>query len=87
MSASSGKVALVQSVDPLAGPCPDKEAIVDFVGYGSANCYEGSGPAPRPSNTRGLLRLGEDGQDTDDNRADFVTSAPTPRQTNGRNDR
>ncbi len=87
MSASSGKVALVQSVDPLAGPCPDTEAIVDFVGYGSANCYEGSGPAPRPSNTRGLLRLGEGGQDTGDNRADFVTSVPAPREMNGRNNR
>lgn len=87
MSAGSGKVALVKSVDPLADPCPDAPAIVDFVGYGSANCFEGSGPAPRPSNTRSLLRLGEGGQDTDDNRADFVTSVPTPRQLNERDDR
>ena len=87
MSASSGKVALVQGVEPLSGSCPSGAAIVDFVGYGSANCFEGGAPAPRPSNARALHRMGADGQDTDDNQDDFVTSLPAPRQLNGRNAR
>ncbi len=78
MSASSGKVALVRGIEPLTASCPDTEAIIDFVGYGNATCYEGSGPASRPSNTLGLLRLGEGSQDTDDNRADFLTAPPLP---------
>lgn len=80
MSASSGKVALVRGVEPLSGSCPSGSGIVDFVGYGSANCFEGGAPAPRPSNARALHRIGPDGQDTDDNRNDFVTSLPAPRR-------
>jgi hypothetical protein len=87
MSASSGKVALVQGIEPLSGSCPSGAAIIDFVGYGSANCFEGGAPAPRPSNARALHRIGADGQDTDDNREDFVTSAPNPRQLLGGNNR
>jgi len=80
MSASSGKVALVSSVEPLAGICPAGELIVDFVGYGNANCFEGEGPTARPSNTRAIRRNGDGRQETDDNRADFITAPPEPRQ-------
>lgn len=80
MSASSGKVALVKDVEPLTGPCPNAEIIVDFVGYGSANCFEGDNPAPRPSNTAALLRSNEDNWDTDENRVDFLTAPPAPRR-------
>lgn len=81
MSASSSKVALVQAVTPLTGSCPVGVAIVDFVGYGNANCFEGSGPGPRTSNTLSLRRIDEGSQDTDDNRADFATAPPTPRMS------
>src|SRR5207342_1095848 len=43
MAAGSGKVALVNSFVGLAGNCPIYEAsIKDLVGYGSADCGEGS---------------------------------------------
>ena len=42
MSATSGKVALVNNSTILTGSCPSGTGIVDFVGYGgSANCSEG----------------------------------------------
>jgi len=76
MSASSGKVALVRDKNGLTGVCPRGGPIVDFVGYGGADCFEGSGPGPKPSNTRALLRNGAGSQDSDDNSADFVTAPP-----------
>lgn len=79
MSASSGKVALVRGIDGLTGTCPQGGLIVDFVGYGGADCFEGSGPGPKPNNSRALLRNGTGSQDSDDNSADFVTAPPLPR--------
>ncbi len=84
MSATAGKVALVDSTTALSGACPTGEAIVDFVGFGgSASCFEGSGPAPAPSNTTAVMRLNGGAQDTDDNAADFVAGAPDPRNSGG----
>ncbi len=80
LSASSGKVALVRGVDALTGACPRAEMIVDFVGYGGADCFEGSGPGTKTSNTQALHRVGEGAQDTGDNRADFVTAPPMPHE-------
>ena len=76
MSASSGKVALVQDSYVLTGVCPRGELIVDFVGYGGADCFEGGGPGAKTSNTRALVRVEAGGQDTGDNQADFVTAPP-----------
>src|SRR5450759_3449451 len=44
MAAGSGKVALANNATTLTGSCPT--GVVDFVGYGTANCYEGAGAAP-----------------------------------------
>jgi len=46
LSSTSGKLALVRSTVALAGANPGASQIVDKVGYGSADGYEGSGPAP-----------------------------------------
>jgi hypothetical protein len=81
MSAASGKIALVASTTPLAGACPAGAPIVDFVGYGTANCFEGGGAAPVGSNTIALARAGTACTDTDDNSADFATAAPAPRNS------
>jgi uncharacterized protein len=79
MSATAGKVALVQNSTPLSGSCPTGFPISDFVGYGTtANCFEGSGPTPAPSNTASVIRLGDGATDTDNNAADFVAGAPDP---------
>jgi uncharacterized protein len=80
MAATNGKVALVNNSTALSGSCPT-DGVVDFVGFGSANCFEGSGATPTLSNTTAALRLDDGCQDTDDNAADFVTGAPTPRNT------
>jgi len=80
MSATTFKVALVDSTTALSGSCPT--GVVDFVGGGTnANCFEGTGPTPAPSNTTSVIRAEGGCTDTDDNAADFATSAPTPRNT------
>ena len=77
MSGSNGKVALSSSSTALSGACP--VGNVDFVGYGSANCAEGSDTAPGLSNTTAALRAGGGCTDTNVNAADFTSGAPTPR--------
>ncbi len=88
MSATSGKVALVNSTTPLgcnggSTPCSPAELanIIDLVGYGSANFFEGSGAAPTLSNTTAAFRSSGGCLDTDDNSADFSVAAPNPRNT------
>src|SRR5881394_1329065 len=54
MSATAGKVALVNSTTMLSGSCPLGGTVVDFVGYGSANCFEGANATSAPSNTNAV---------------------------------
>ena len=80
MSATAGKVALVDSAVPLSGACPPAGSVVDLVGYGgAATCSEGGHNAPGLGNTQAAMRRGGGCADTDDNAADFVTSPPAPR--------
>ncbi|MCB0250614.1 MAG: ExeM/NucH family extracellular endonuclease, partial [Anaerolineae bacterium] len=81
MSGTNGKVALVNTTNAQSGACPAGAQIIDFVGFGSANCYEGTGATPVLSNTTAAIRNGAGCIDTDDNAADFTTGAPTPRNT------
>ena len=80
MSGSKGKVALVSSTASLSGACPTDASIVDFVGYGAANCAE-TAPTAALSNTTAALRNGDGCTDTDDNSADFTVGAPAPRNS------
>jgi uncharacterized repeat protein (TIGR02543 family) len=80
MSATSGKVALVDDGTALSGTCPGGASIEDLVGYGSANCSETS-PAPTLTNTTAELRNGGGCVDTDDNSADLDPGAPNPRNS------
>ncbi|HWW62971.1 MAG TPA: DNA/RNA non-specific endonuclease, partial [Thermoanaerobaculia bacterium] len=81
MSGTTGKVALVSGGDPLSD-CPIGDpTLVDLVGYGTANCREGAGNAPAPSNTTAIFRKNGGFTDTNVNSADFVTGAPNPRRT------
>ena len=80
MGSSSFKVALVDSTATLSGTCPTD--VIDLVGAGTtASCFEGTAPAPAPSNTTSVIRAEGGCTDTDDNAADFATSAPTPRNS------
>ena len=82
MSATSGKVALVNSFTPLTGNCPTSDvSVMDFVGYGSADCREGPTTAPSPSATNAILRAGNGSVDTDRNGSDFAAGAAAPRRT------
>jgi hypothetical protein len=86
MSATAGKVALVNTTTPLgcnggSTPCPVAALaqIVDLVGYGGANFFEGSGPTGVTSNTTAALRGGDGCTDTDNNVSDFAIATPAPR--------
>ena len=76
MSGTAGKVALVNTTTALSGACPTGTQIKDFVGFGTtANCYEGTGPTPAPSNTTMDKRNGEGCTDTNQNATDFTAIA------------
>jgi predicted extracellular nuclease len=88
-SATAGKLALVKNATPLgcnggSSPCADTmlEGIVDLVGYGAADFYEGTAPAPAPvMSSPAALRAFGGCVDTDDNGADFTLGTPAPRNT------
>jgi uncharacterized repeat protein (TIGR01451 family) len=81
MSATAGKVALVTNGTTLSGICPTGSTIADFVGYDGANCFEGAGATPAPSNSTAELRAQGGCTDTNNNASDFATGAPTPRNS------
>lgn len=56
MAAGAGKVALVSNSTALSGASPASAGIIDLVGFGTANFYEGTGAAPPPSNTNSIER-------------------------------
>ncbi len=84
MSGTAGKVAYVTGATTLgcnggSTLCSlDQLArIVDLVGYGGANFFEGA-PAPTLSNTTAAIRAGGGATDTDSNSADFTAGTPDP---------
>jgi DNA/RNA endonuclease G (NUC1) len=80
VSSTSTKVALVNNTTLITAACPNA-GIVDLVGYGPTDCFEGSGTAPLLSNTTAAIRLNGGCFDTNDNSVDFVTGAPSPHNT------
>jgi hypothetical protein len=88
MAAGAGKVALASIATSLgcnggSVPCSAAQLapIVDLVGYGTANFFEGSGPAPVISTILADFRAGAGCTDTDDNAADFAAAGPAPRNS------
>jgi Lamin Tail Domain len=86
LAATGGKVALVRGGTALtcgatAGSCSSDTSIEDFVGYGSAADYEGSGPAPALSATTAAVRSSSGCNDTNANATDFSAAPPTPRNS------
>ncbi|HKS26160.1 MAG TPA: lamin tail domain-containing protein [Thermoanaerobaculia bacterium] len=82
MSATAGKVLLANVTTAQTGACPSNANIADFVGFGStANCFEGTGPTPAPSNTNAVLRAQGGCTDTNQNASDFTAAAANPRNT------
>ncbi|MDI9397658.1 MAG: S8 family serine peptidase [Candidatus Pacebacteria bacterium] len=82
MSGTQGKVALRNTTTTFTGSTPIGQAgLQDFVGFGTANAYEGSGAAPSPSTTTAIFRAAGGATDTGDNRNDFSSGAPNPRNS------
>ncbi len=78
MGATSGKVALI-SVGPAGTTTCPAGTVEDFLGWGTANCYEGSAAVGALSKTTGAVRLNGGITDTDDNAADFsIVTDPVP---------
>ena len=83
MSANNGKVVLAASASPLVGTCPAGAAVVDLVGYGTVNCAEGNDAAPGLTAATAAVRLDGGATDTNNNAADFVAAAPSPKNSSG----
>lgn len=81
MSASNGKVALVQGTTALTGACPSGDAVLDLVGYGSASCFEGTAATPVLSVTTAAVRDDNGCADSNNNAVDFVAGTPLPHNT------
>ncbi len=82
LSGSNGKLALVTNQTALVGSNPvGGGTLADFVGYGTANAFEGSAAAPAGGNSIAVFRKNNGATDTGDNAADFETGAPNPRST------
>ncbi|MDN4641775.1 ExeM/NucH family extracellular endonuclease [Agreia sp. PsM10] len=67
-------------IAPPTGSLVNDPAIVDLLGYGTSNTFEGSAAA-RPSVTTSMTRTTP--VDTDVNSDDFALAAPTPQNTGG----
>ncbi|HEV7394974.1 MAG TPA: DNA/RNA non-specific endonuclease [Pyrinomonadaceae bacterium] len=82
LSASDGKIALVSNNNLLSGTCPIGTAgVADFVGYGNASCFEGTGPAPAIDNLNADFRTHLGCRDTDLNISNFAAATANPRNT------
>ncbi|PIN51345.1 hypothetical protein CT171_06490 [Trueperella pyogenes] len=84
LASKDGVIALVEHQEKLTAPGKDLvgvKGVVDAVGYGNAKKFEGSGPATKPTAKQSIHR--SDGNDTDDNKADFHQGAPNPMFTGG----
>lgn len=78
LALTSGKVALASNTTPVTGPTAAN--VLDFVGYGLANQFEGIGAAPSPTILNSITRTTGD---TNNNNVDFTISLPTPQATSG----
>lgn len=80
LSATAGRVVLLDTTASIsslpAGNVVGTPGFVDFVGFGSAASFEGSGPTPGTANATSVAR--SEAVDTDDNAADFLVGAPGP---------
>ncbi|WP_312088653.1 lamin tail domain-containing protein [Chryseobacterium sp.] len=70
---TSGKVALANNNTQVSGPTSAN--VLDFVGYGLANQFEGAGAAPSPTILNSITRVSGD---TNNNNIDFTITLPTP---------
>ena len=78
LSGTGGKIAL--TTDSTSPSAANGANVIDFVGWGPANVFEGSNPAPATTNSTSISRT--NGVDTNNNGADFIVlTAPTPQNS------
>jgi hypothetical protein len=70
---TSGKVALASNTTQVTGPTASN--VLDFVGYGLANQFEGNGAAPSPTILNSITRISGD---TNRNNIDFTIALASP---------
>lgn len=83
MSRDKGKIVLGTSalVDSALLANQPTGAVVDFIGYGTAQEFEGTGAAGAPSITNAAFRNNNGCDDTNQNSSDFTIGAPNPRNS------
>lgn len=74
LAATNGKIALVKGNVQITSST--QAEVIDFVGYGSADIFEGNGAAPVLTATTSAQRISL--TDTNDNKNDFEKKTPTP---------
>ena len=81
LSGSNGRLALVNFSTALPAGCPTGSGIIDVVGFGTGNCYEGSAAIPALTATTAGFRINGGCTDTNNNSTDFTTATPAPRNS------
>ncbi len=82
LATANGKIALTNDNVVLTGSSPvGATNLIDFVGFGTANAFEGTGAASAPSTTNAIFRLNGGCTDTNNNSADFSAAAAAPRNS------
>jgi hypothetical protein len=80
MSNAGGKIALFSAATPSsAASCPSATGLVDFVGYGTANCFEGAAASPALTSTTTITRSQSGCLDANQNGTEFSVQSPAPR--------
>ncbi len=83
LSGTDGKIFLASDATGIVldtSGCPTTGNVVDFVGYGGANCSEGKAPTGVLSSVNAAIRK-DACIDTDNNAADFSVATAAPRNT------
>ncbi|HEY1023229.1 MAG TPA: lamin tail domain-containing protein [Flavisolibacter sp.] len=81
---SNGRVALSSTTTALSGAanaCFFSGTVLDFLGYGTAFCYEGAGALQGMTLTTAAVRQGSGTIDGNNNSVDFVVQTPAPRNS------
>jgi hypothetical protein len=83
LGSASGQIVLLAKDKTLPAGCPASPdltgAVVDYVGYGTAACFEGAVALTPPAN-KSLTRINGGCTDTNNNLADFSFADPNPRR-------
>lgn len=81
LAMSGTNLKIVLASDNVTVTSATDANVVDFVGIGSANIFEGTAAVPVISNTTAAFRNSDGCTDTNDNVADFTVAAPAPRNS------